>query len=465
MSHPNQTIYSKRDVENCMDYLSGRSYDASLVKSWYNECQVKNQGLYLQYGHDWLQIIPHEKIGDTLRQFLEDPSSAAFSRDRIYERIKTQYLGISKRDIEAWLRTQEWYQLSHRYVRPKIVSPINVSDKVNSHWSIDLVDFQKYSHKPGNRNFSWILSMIDIFSKKLYTIPLKDKTAVSIAVALKQFFSNHDRPIVLQSDNDPSFKSGEVSGLMKELKIKTVFSKPGSPTSNGMVERVQGTVKRMIYNYWHIYNIEGTWLPLLKPLTDNYNNTVHSTTWSTPDELVVASPDDWNFKVAKARIEQHIKSIRKAPVFNVFDKVRLATKATADYKANPLQKVINNWTKEIYTVRRILKPKPYIVFTNPLYLLDNGHAYNGFELQKVDVNNLQTAILNPQNPNDSNFWNFLPRNRSQTHQQVQEQQVEEEEIPLQHRNVSNNSAPVNQTLRRGTRSRQPNSLLKDYYVQ
>ncbi len=328
---------------------------------------------------------------------------------------------------------------------------------------MDLVDFQKWVNWPGNRGYNWILSMIDVFTKKLWTIPLKDKSGKTIADALRIFFQTNPRPKVMQSDNDPSFKGKEVSGLMKELKIKTVYGKPHSPTSNSMVERVQGTIKRMIYNYWHLYNIEGTWVPLLQQLTDNYNNTEHSTTLSTPNELAAASPDDYIFKLAKARIEQHVKSIRKAPTFNVGDKARIAFKATDEFKANPLQKVINNWTKEIYTVRRVLKPKPNIVFTNPLYSLDNGHAYNGFELLKVDMDKLQTAITNPQNPNDPNFWDFLPRNRNRNQPvNVQEQEVEEEEEPLLRRNVNNNNA--NEAPRRGTRTRQPNTLLAEYFV-
>ncbi len=108
MAHVNQTVYSKRDVENALDYLSGRSYDTSLVKPWYNDCRVEGNKLLRRFGQDWLVIVPYEEINNVLRQFLENPIEAKFSRNRINEVIKTRYIGISKRDIESWLRNQEF---------------------------------------------------------------------------------------------------------------------------------------------------------------------------------------------------------------------------------------------------------------------------------------------------------------------------------------------------------------------
>src|SRR2546430_2083916 len=119
MSHPNQQTYTKRDLENCADYLSGRSYDPNLVRPWYNSCRVDGNSVYTQWDGNWLPIIPIENVNSTLMQILEDPQIAAFSRDRLYEKIKTMFFGISKRDIEAFLKNLETAQLHHRYVRPK----------------------------------------------------------------------------------------------------------------------------------------------------------------------------------------------------------------------------------------------------------------------------------------------------------------------------------------------------------
>ncbi len=65
------------------------------------------------------------------------------------------------------------------------------------------------------------------------------------------------------------------------------------------------------------------------------------------------------------------------------------------------------------------------------------------------MDKLQTAITNPQNPNDPNFWDFLPRKRNRNQPvDIQEQEVEEEEVPLLRRNVNKNN--VNEAPRRGT---------------
>ncbi len=87
--------------------------------------------------------------------------------------------------------------------------------------------------------------------------------------------------------------------------------------------------------------------------------------------------------------------IRKAPVFLKGEKVRIASKTMDEYRKNPLKKVVDTWSREIYYIRRVIPPKDNIVFSNVLYLVSDGSTYDGFKLQRV---NEQLLIRNPSPP-------------------------------------------------------------------
>ena len=52
---------------------------------------------------------------------------------------------------------------------------------LNETWQVDLIDMQKYAKI--NRNYKYILTIIDILSKFAYTVPLKTKTEKEVANA------------------------------------------------------------------------------------------------------------------------------------------------------------------------------------------------------------------------------------------------------------------------------------------
>jgi len=60
---------------------------------------------------------------------------------------------------------------------------VNGIDKI---WAADLVDMQSFSKF--NRGAKYLLTVIDVFSKFGWMLPLKDKTGVSVANALKEIF-------------------------------------------------------------------------------------------------------------------------------------------------------------------------------------------------------------------------------------------------------------------------------------
>jgi len=88
-----------------------------------------------------------------------------------------------------WFEEQDAYTL-HRPVRKRFArNPYNVTN-VGEGWESDLLDVQYYAKY--NDNFRYILSVIDVFSKFLYLIPVKTKSGPAVTAAFRSIFD--DKP-------------------------------------------------------------------------------------------------------------------------------------------------------------------------------------------------------------------------------------------------------------------------------
>ena len=73
----------------------------------------------------------------------------------------------------------------------------------NEKWLMDLLDMQNFKHSnSGNR---YILIVCDVFSRKGYAIPLKNKNADTVLNAFKEIVNNNGHPAKLISDNGTEF--------------------------------------------------------------------------------------------------------------------------------------------------------------------------------------------------------------------------------------------------------------------
>ena len=94
----------------------------------------------------------------------------------------------------------------------------------------------------------YILTAICCFSKFPWLIPLRDKTAKTVARALlERVLINFAMfPSVLRSDNDPDFTGLVVSHMNRLLNIKHVFGSAYHPQSQGQVENMHRTMTQVL---------------------------------------------------------------------------------------------------------------------------------------------------------------------------------------------------------------------------
>ena len=87
---------------------------------------------------------------------------------------------------------------------------------------------------------------VDYYSKWVNVSKLQRPTSNEVITEFRKQFSEYGRPMKIRSDNGPQYASQNFKDFVKTLDIQHVTSSPGYPRSNGQVERMVQTVKRLM---------------------------------------------------------------------------------------------------------------------------------------------------------------------------------------------------------------------------
>ena len=145
-------------------------------------------------------------------------------------------------------------------------------------WSADLVDMQAFSSF--NKGFKYILTVIDVFSKYAWAVPIKDKSAASVTKALEKIIS--DRILKkLWVDEGKEFCNATFKKLLDKHKIDMYFCfNEGKAV---VIKRFKRTLKNIMWKYYTANNTR-FYLDALDQMVKNYNEKLHSTIKMTPKE-------------------------------------------------------------------------------------------------------------------------------------------------------------------------------------
>jgi len=199
------------------------------------------------------EIVPYDDIDDLLAQLYAKPEWGLCGRDKFNSKLQRHFANISRTQVTKFLQRQEGHQMTMPNRNIPIVRPIAVAGPFR-HWQMDLVDFTRLRFQVGdnhNRGAAWMLTVVDAFSKYGYLRALKRKSAFSVTSALEDVFRESGRvPLVLQSDRGNEFRNARMKALCKWYHIQQHFSDAYKPTSQGQVERMNGTIKSMLSKHF-----------------------------------------------------------------------------------------------------------------------------------------------------------------------------------------------------------------------
>ena len=90
------------------------------------------------------------------------------------------------------------------------------------------------------------LLVVDYFSRFPEVLQLTSTTSSAVITHLKAVFARHGIPETVRSDNGPQYASAEFKEFARVYEFQHITSSPRFPQSNGQVERMVQTVKRLI---------------------------------------------------------------------------------------------------------------------------------------------------------------------------------------------------------------------------
>ena len=247
--------------------------------------------------------------------------------------------------------------IRHKFPRRKVM----VSG-IDSIWASDLVEMNP------ERGFKYILTIVDVFSKFGWAIPLKTKTGIEMTETFQKILKESGRvPKKIWSDKGKEYYNKIFLKFLKDHGVELYSVE--SEIKCSVAERFNGTLKEMMYRKFT--ELESTkWVKLLPELVDEYNHRVHHTIKMTPIE----GSKKKNEEQIRREVFSILPSVKK-PRYKVGDFVRI-------YKYKNLfeKGYIGRWTKEVFQISKILN-------TNPVtYLIkdkDDEEIKGGFYEQEL----------------------------------------------------------------------------------
>ena len=312
-----------------------------------NESQIKIVDALYRDASKGLLTAP------ALNKYLKDNGQTGFTINKIKD-----YLGS--------LETTQTSKLHYSNVSYVAEHPLD-------QFQIDLVYMNKSWF---NHNYKYLLTCIDVFSKKADVIPLKDREQSTVADAFNKILSHLGIPKTIYSDQGSEFKNATFQKLLDRHNITIIFALAHAP----FIEAFNKNIKYKLVKYMELQG-SMNWSEFLQPVLDAYNNTKHSATG--------VAPNDVN-KKNEIQIAMKLRSKAKTgsyPDIDIGDSVRtpIIHKTPKGFK--------QQWSSELHTVQKD--------YHNGVYKVD-GDLYPRKELQLVkgDVVKLpekskqQQAIIN-----------------------------------------------------------------------
>ena len=178
---------------------------------------------------------------------------------------------ITINDVKEFLKKQDSYTLHKltpkrfKFYR-KVIAP-----RPKIYLGLDLIDMLKYSEY--NDGIKYLIFLIDIFSRKIWVYPVKNKTKFDILKSLEHFLNlkNNNTYKRIYSDLEGGLYSNLVLDFLKRKNI-IVYSNSTKEVKNSISESNLKYLKIKIYKYL-THNETNTYLNVLQEIVTGINNT------------------------------------------------------------------------------------------------------------------------------------------------------------------------------------------------
>jgi hypothetical protein len=262
------------------------------------------------------------------------------SLNDMYKYMKEDEIKITKAQIKTWLDKLEENQITKETKNKKETYGHIVAFQENQEWQMDIYILQKYVKF--NKGYRDILACIDVFSRKVYSVAMENKSIDDVTDALKVIFKTAI-PQKITTDSDSSFLGGKLQALLKKNEVIHDVVAVGDHQSLGLIDRFARTLKTKFTKI--IIKNNGNWVDFLQPVVNQYNNRPHISIGDIAPNDASSDPDNFALIVHL----NHIKSLKNSNVcdLEIDDKIRILETSIFSKRTEP------QYSQKIYTVKAV----------------------------------------------------------------------------------------------------------------
>lgn len=280
------------------------------------------------------------RINAILKRMFYDPSHPAGfgTAKNLLKAARLQRKNISLNDVERWLESQDAFTL-HRKIIRKFPRRMFVSKGLHRMWQSDLVDMQAI--KKENRGMRFILTVIDVFSRQAFAVPMKTKKPQDVVKAFTQVLkmAAPAKPAFLHTDRGMEYLGKPFQKWLAAKTIKHYFTQ-NQETKAAIVERWNRTLKTRMFKYFTANNTLH-YLAALPQLVHSYNNRTHRILGMAP--AAVNSKNEK--KLWDRQYKAYFEARKKRYKYRINDAVRI-TKARAQFQKG----YVRGWKEEKFRI-------------------------------------------------------------------------------------------------------------------
>lgn len=258
---------------------------------------------------------------------------------RVAKRDGKRHISLAK--IKQWLSDQDAYSLQKPY-RSKFRRRRVIVSAIDSQWDVDLADVSNISKY--NDDIRFLLIAIDIFSRYLWVVPLRNKMGVEIVAGMKFIFAGGRKPWTMRTDKGREFNNKTFEAFITEMGVKHFVTQ--NETKANYAERVIRTVKDIMYRYFTA-NKTYRYLENLNELVANYNTRPHRSLGDVAPAEVTSTNEAEIWSHLYANDDDDDGRVAIAPKFtiDIGDQVRIAS-----VKRTFQRTYDEKWTREVFVV-------------------------------------------------------------------------------------------------------------------
>lgn len=224
-----------------------------------------------------LYVVSDDEIFDVVEH--EHNAIEHQGMNKTWHEIAPRYHGIP-RDAVNWIIKRcsvcHSQQPNYRALFDVPIVSMNPMERIQ----MDLIDMRLNP----DAQYQWVLHIKDHFSRFCMLFPIRERTSAEVAAHFATWVAFMGAPHILQTDHGPEFTDA-VAQVAQQYGIRIVRGKPLVPRTQGLVERANGHVRRLIAK-WCLRHRRTDWAASLVPITLACNSAVHASTGLSPFQVV-----------------------------------------------------------------------------------------------------------------------------------------------------------------------------------